>query len=55
VSDYSTVGNCLDAGVLWDQFATDVWDGDQYFESAEDAEAHRDMPVADWPDEEYDR
>ncbi len=54
MSDYRTVGDCLDAGVAWDQFAADPRDGDLTFTSADDAEAHRDGEVVDW-DEEYPR
>jgi hypothetical protein len=55
VSEYRTVGDCLDAGVEWWQFAEDPWGGDRTFTSAEDAEAHRDHLIVDWPEEEYDR
>ncbi len=55
MTEYRAVGDCLDAGVLWDQFAEDPWGSDLTFTSAEDAEAHRDMPMADWDDEEYAR
>ncbi len=48
MSEYRTVGDCLDAGVTWDQFHTDEWGGDQMFTSAADAEAHRDDLLADW-------
>lgn len=53
MSDYRTVGDCLDAGVLWDQFADAPWDGQPLFTSAADAEAHRDDAIVDWPEEEY--
>jgi hypothetical protein len=48
----TTVGDLLDQGVAWDQFADAPWDGGQLFTSAEDAEAHRDDEVAEWPEEE---
>lgn len=51
MTGYRTVGDCLDAGVTWDQFADAPWDGNQSFTSAEDAEAHRDVPIAE-PDED---
>ncbi len=42
-----TVGDYLDAGVGWDQFADAVWDGNQFFASPDEAEAARDLPVAE--------
>lgn len=51
MTEYRTVGDALDAGVAWDQFSTHVWDGDPFFASAEDAEAHRDDLIAE-PDED---
>jgi hypothetical protein len=53
VSDYRTVGDCLDAGVLWDQFAEDPWGGEPMFTSAADAEAHRNDVIVEWPEDEY--
>jgi hypothetical protein len=54
VTDYRTVGECLDAGMTWDRFAEDPWGGDLTFTSAE---AHRDDLIVDWPEpeEEYQR
>jgi hypothetical protein len=52
MSVYRTVGDCLDAGVEWWQFAEDPWGGDLTFTSAEDAQAHRDDEVVGWHDEE---
>lgn len=48
----TTVGDLLDQGVTWDQFADASWDGTQLFTSAEDAEAHRNDEVEDWPEHE---
>lgn len=48
MSMYRTVGDCLDAGVTWDQFSTDEWDGAPMFATPEEAEAARDQDVADW-------
>ncbi len=48
MTEYRTIGDCLDAGVAWDQFSTDEWDGDQMFTTPEEAEAHCGDPVADW-------
>ncbi len=56
MSAFRTVGDCLDAGVAWDQFADAPWDGNQLFASAEEAQAHRDDPIVEWDEEEeYDR
>ncbi len=54
MSDFRTVGDCLDAGVEWWQFEDDPHGGNQLFASVEDAQAHRDDEVVDW-DEEYPR
>lgn len=51
MTEYRTVGDCLDAGVLWDQFADAPWDGNQLFASPEEAEAHRDDLITE-PDED---
>jgi hypothetical protein len=48
----TTVGDLLNQGVQWDQFADAPWDGNQTFTSAEDAEAHRDDEAAEWNEEE---
>lgn len=48
----TTVGDLLDQGVAWDQFADLPWDGTPLFTSAEDAEAHCDDEVEDWPEDE---
>lgn len=42
-----TVGEALDMGVRWDQFATEEWDGEPLFTSAADAEARRDDSLAE--------
>ncbi len=55
MSDFRTVGDCLDAGVAWWQFEDDPHGGRRLFTSAEDAQAHRDDETTDWPDEEYQR
>ncbi len=55
MSDFRTVGACLDAGVAWWQFEDGPHGGNQLFASAEEAEAHRDDPITDWADEEYPR
>lgn len=52
MTEYRTVGDCLDAGVLWDQFADAPWDGNQTFNSPEEAEAARDELIAEWPEED---
>jgi hypothetical protein len=44
-----TVGDALDAGVTWDQFADAEWDGAPSFASAEEAEAHRGDPLRSDP------
>ncbi len=55
MSDYRTVGDCLDAGVEWWQFEDDPNGGNQLFTSAEEAQAHRGEPIVEWPEEEYER
>lgn len=49
-----TVGEAMDLGVEWWQFADAAWDGEPLFNSPEEAEAHRGDLLADWDDEEYD-
>jgi hypothetical protein len=49
VSDYRTVGDCLDAGIPWDEFPNHVW-----VDEPEHVEAHGDNLIVDW-DEEYER
>lgn len=45
---YRTVGDCLDAGVTWDQFYSAPCDGEPVFATPEEAEAARDQEMADW-------
>lgn len=49
---YRTVGDCLDAGVTWDQFHDATWDGNPLFNTAEEAKAGRDQELADWARED---
>ncbi len=51
MSDFRTVGDCLDAGVPWDEFPNHVW----VDETAEEAQAHRDDVVVEVDEEEYER